>query len=196
MTTYEAIIDELKVRCTDAGANSVFYHSIFVMNTHRDHEYPVMILSPISSRLVNNAQQFRFNLWWIGIEHHDRQNIAQLQGIGIEALYNVINGGSDDSDIWDITFGSISVFSDRFADICAGAMCEVLVTVAASDCIVPIQIPDEDPDIIWPNCPPNDDGVYIISEVDGYNLITELMEFPIIRQYNISPNNFIRHGKR
>ncbi len=140
MTTYEQIISSIRAQCLNAGANTFFYHSVFVMNTHRDHEYPVMILAPLTTRFLDTVQEFRFSLWWIGLENHDRSNIANLQGRAIDAL-NLITSrlAQGEEELWTVDSGSISVFSDRFADICAGAMADLVITMPFNECgeIVP-----------------------------------------------------------
>lgn len=109
------------------------YGSVLQLNKERNWDYPVMVLSPRVTTVVNGLYQFGFVLWYIDILDKERTRVQEIQSEAIQALMQVSNAIIDEDAVF-ATASPISVFSERFNDTCAGAMLDLTVTTAAEIC--------------------------------------------------------------
>lgn len=132
--TYDETIQMIE-RNASAYPNvkSFFYGSVLRLNKERNWKYPVVVLSPRITTMPNGFHQFGFVLWYIDILAKDRKDFQTIQSTAIQTLTEIGIKIADEETVYSVN-APISVFSERFDDICAGAMCDLDVTTKASIC--------------------------------------------------------------
>lgn len=132
--TYEEVISAVKAAAANLSA-SFYYGTALRLNERRDIDYPVIVLSHRTHNITSDTfVDFGFVLWYLDIQQPDRRDAMQIQSMAIERLRQ-LNLRLEDAEIdADISLGVASVFSERFADIDAGAMCDLTIRAVAEDC--------------------------------------------------------------
>ncbi len=132
--TYKDIV--YRIGQTANGLSASFYYgSVLKINERRDIQYPIVVLAPRQNNMTgDNSIDYGFVLWYIDIQDPDRQDALKIQSRGIEVLRAIGNRlYNSDLDV-EINQGATSLFWERFADIDAGAMCDLTVTAIVDDC--------------------------------------------------------------
>lgn len=115
------------------AVKSFYYGSVLRVNQERDWDYPVAVLSPRVTTMTNGFYRFGFVLWYIDILSKERTEFQAIQSDAIQTLTQIGLAITDEDNIIS-EMAPISVFSERFADVCAGAMCDLTITAAGPVC--------------------------------------------------------------
>lgn len=116
------------------SVKSFYYGSVLRLNQERNWQYPAVVLSPRVTTMANGLYQFGFVLWYIDILSKERSEFQEIQSEAIHALTNIALSTDSEGGDPAVTYAPISVFTERFTDICAGAMCDLTITTKAPVC--------------------------------------------------------------
>lgn len=132
--SYEEVIKLILTYVKSEGnTNTQFYGNILLLNERKNWDYPVFVLSP---RIVTNIGYFRtcgFTAWYVNKLEKDRQQYIWYQSEGVELFTRINNMLSDNDQIYSVS-SPISVFNEKFNDICAGAIADINITVKGEIC--------------------------------------------------------------
>lgn len=133
--TYEETVNLIQGVVTKyTNVQTFWYGSPLLLNKQRDIKYPVIVLSPrVMSPTVSGVYHFNFTLWYVDIQARDRRNVLSIHSKAIEVLEGINNAILETPFVMN-TKASTSVFYDRFNDICAGGVCDLLVQTKAPVC--------------------------------------------------------------
>lgn len=132
--TYKETIDMIREHAEAHPAVGTFYYgNVLRINEERNWCYPVVVLSPRTSVPVGDMMRFGFVLWYIDILSKGRREYSVIQSDGITTLTEIGIRINDDDRVAAVN-NPLSVFNERFNDICAGAVCDLDVTTPAIIC--------------------------------------------------------------
>lgn len=132
--TYDETIKMIeRIARAHPSVKSFFYGSVLRLNQERDWNYPSIVLSPQSTTMTNGFYNFGFVLWYVDILSKERSEFQVIQSDAIQVLTEIGLSIADKESVFS-EIAPISVFSERFNDICAGAMCDVTITTMAPIC--------------------------------------------------------------
>ena len=136
MTLLETIRSIESVASQQPPVNMIVRNDIFRLNAVPDARYGVFawLQREHSGNVASSLFTYAFTFFYVDRLTEDKSNQMEVQSVGIETLDNIIRtldekGVSVDSDY------TIQVFNQKFSDECAGAFCNVRLSVpVASAC--------------------------------------------------------------
>ncbi len=131
--TYKEAVLSIKAAAETLSA-TFYYGSVLRLNEWRDVKYPVIVLSPRTNSMSGSTISYGFTLWCVDIQGRDRRDALDIQSRAIDILQGMGNRLVDADLDATILMGVASVFAERFADIDAGAMCDLTIAAAAPPC--------------------------------------------------------------
>lgn len=110
--------------------NMVVENDIFRLNNKADARYGVFafVQGTHNASVDSNVITYAFTLFYVDRLKNDRSNQIEIQSVGIQTLDNIIRS-LDDMGIFVETGYTFQVFNQRFVDECAGAFCNVSLSV-------------------------------------------------------------------
>lgn len=133
--TYADTINTIISRAQEhPGINTAYYGNVLWINERRDIIYPVFCLAPRITTPVSDLWRFGFVAWYIDILERERHNYAEIQSDGITILTEIGLKLADESEQIRIINNPLTVFMDRFNDICAGAVRDIDIETPAIIC--------------------------------------------------------------
>lgn len=129
MTLLETINAIKAVAMAQPSVNMVVDNDIFRLNAMPDAKYGVFayVQGQHSGNIESGEQNFRFTFIYADRLTEDFHNEVEVQSVGVDTLTNILRVLAENelvSGDWQVT-----TFNQRFADLCAGAFCEVTLYV-------------------------------------------------------------------
>lgn len=127
-----ALIEAVAARQPDI--NMIVRNDIYKLNSCPDAMYGAFAWTQQQHResLEDYGPSFAFVLFYVDRLTEDGGNEVEVQSTAIDTLRNIIRALADELEITDWTYDT---FTQRFADICAGAFAIVRVRVPATACV-------------------------------------------------------------
>ena len=130
MTLYQIISTLKQIALTQPNVKSATDGSVYdVMNANPSIKYNVVHLTQTTHQSDEEFDYYGLNIFYISrLEDSLEDNRLQIQSIGKEILDNIIRTFCEN---WNIEFPMITYipFTQKFADLCAGAYCAVRLEV-------------------------------------------------------------------
>ena len=130
MTLKEVIRMIEMVAGKQPSVNLIVRNDVFRLNEKPDAKYGVFawLQGQHSSASDSAFINYAFTFFYVDRLKADKSNEIEIQSTGIQTLNNIIRS-LDDYDIVTETTYTFQVFNQRFADLCAGVFCNVILSV-------------------------------------------------------------------
>ena len=130
MTLKEVIRMIEMVAGKQPSVNLIVRNDVFRLNEKPDAKYGVFawLQGQHSSASESAFINYAFTFFYVDRLKADKSNEIEIQSTGIQTLNNIIRS-LDDYDIVTETTYTFQVFNQRFADLCAGVFCNVILSV-------------------------------------------------------------------
>lgn len=130
MTLYQIINTLKQIALTQPNVKSATDGSVYeVMNANPSVKYDVVHFSQTTHQSDEELDYYGLNIFYISrLEDSLEDNRLQIQSIGKDVLDNIIRTFCEN---WNIDFPTITYypFTQKFADLCAGAYCNVRLEI-------------------------------------------------------------------
>jgi len=166
MTLIE-VIERLKdIALQMPNVRTALEGDVYDLNENPSVVYDVFNITQGQHREGEEYDYYVFNLFYISRLVDDYDNRLQIQSIGKSVLSNIIRVFCEqvDIDFPDDTQLTFNTFTEKFADLCAGAYCNVTFTIPKD------LICGDDGDNL-PEITITDNGSYIFG---GYKIIVDV----------------------
>lgn len=108
-----------------------FHTDIYTMVGNKDDiEYPAFILTQNQHQASADTLIYSFNLLYADRMTDDRRNACEIQSVGMDVIRELVNYLEDNHDVRISRPVNINTYKDQFADLCAGCVANVSITVA------------------------------------------------------------------
>ena len=180
MTLYQIINTLKQIALTQPNVKSATDGSVYdVMNANPSVKYNVVHFSQTTHQSDEEFDYYGLNIFYISrLEDSLEDNRLQIQSIGKEILDNIIRTFCEN---WNIEFPTITYypFTQKFADLCAGAYCNVRLEVpkeliCADDFIGEIIPSDKNIRLQDVSITITQNGLRVITPAAGYDGIGEI----------------------
>ena len=180
MTLYQIINTLKQIALTQPNVKSATDGSVYeVMNANPSVKYNVVHFSQTTHQSDEEFDYYGLNIFYISrLEDSLEDNRLQIQSIGKEILDNIIRTFCEN---WNIEFPTITYypFTQKFADLCAGAYCNVRLEVpkeiiCADDFIGEIIPSDKNIRLQDISITITQNGLRVITPAAGYDGIGEI----------------------
>ena len=180
MTLYQIISTLKQIALTQPNVKSATDGSVYdVMNANPSVKYNVVHFSQTTHQSDEEFDYYGLNIFYISrLEDSLEDNRLQIQSIGKEILDNIIRTFCEN---WNIEFPTITYypFTQKFADLCAGAYCNVRIEVpkeliCADDFIGEIIPSDKNIRLQDISITITQNGLRVITPAAGYDGIGEI----------------------
>lgn len=130
MTLAETIKMIEVVASQQPSVNMIVRNDVFRLNAKADAKYGVFAWLQREHSTANESGYFIFSFTFFYVDRllPDKSNEIEVQSLGIQTLNNIIRA-LEDKDVCTETTYTFQVFNQRFADLCAGAYCNVNLIV-------------------------------------------------------------------
>lgn len=99
-----------------------------VLNSLHIH-YPIVMSQLNYVRYEDEVMVANISLYYAGKQLNDSSNIYDLQDTGFKVIYNILKHLVNDYELQAVESIQLNPFSQRFADICAGAYADINVYI-------------------------------------------------------------------
>ena len=130
MTLAETIKMIEVVASQQPSVNMIVRNDVFRLNAKADAKYGVFAWLQREHSTANESGYFIFSFTFFYVDRllPDKSNEIEVQSLGIQTLNNIIRALEDKDACTETTY-TFQVFNQRFADLCAGAYCNVNLIV-------------------------------------------------------------------
>lgn len=129
----KSIVNQLlDIAAAQPSVNSTAEGSVYdVLNSGGSAEkYAAFVAYPENVTVSGDEYEATIVMFYVDRLREDRSNRLEVQSNAIDTLHNIISSWGGE---WELT-ESYTPFTERFADVCAGAYVRVTVTVPISEC--------------------------------------------------------------
>lgn len=119
----------LKVSDMQPAVNHSYEGDVYEINTLSDTEYANIVITQGAHNVDTDFSEFGFTLFYIDRLTKDKSNKLEIQSLGIEVLKNILSTLEEYYDVEVSKPYSITTFTERFADECAGAYAQINIQV-------------------------------------------------------------------
>lgn len=131
--TLKTIIDYLSASAlATPNVGGVIINDVFRENFWEDAHYGVVAIIQREHSISENIATYRFQLAYIDRLTEDKSNEVDIQSDGVMVLCNMVNSLITKRE--DIELNgelSLSVFNERFKDMCGGVLADVAFSTSA-----------------------------------------------------------------
>ena len=109
---------------------------IYALNKERDIKFGVFCLTQgtHSTDLSNGFSTYNFFLYYVDRLQSNESNKIEIQSTALETLKNILRTFIQETDS-ELTQADFQVFTESFAQLCAGAYATIAVVVEDDNCI-------------------------------------------------------------
>lgn len=129
MTLKQLIDILLKVSDMQPAVCNAYEGDVYEINTLSDVQYANIVITQGAHSVDTDFSTYGFTIFYIDRLVKDKSNKLEVQSLGIEVLRNIVSTLEEYYDIEVSKPYSITTFTERFADECAGAYAQITIQV-------------------------------------------------------------------
>lgn len=92
-----------------------------------NHKYPCLFITLSNISTDTESTQYKFTLFYIDRLTDDLSNKINVQSTGVEVIKHVLSKLVSEIGTFDVTSTDFTMFTEKFADMCGGVFCNVVM---------------------------------------------------------------------